>query len=108
MRIYSSGVLRVRFDRSSNGNPIPYEETTAKKLLLSQTHTNTHMSTQSNRSACGKLRSSDLQLSRTLLIVTSPQMKKQLKPTAIRLLECYCFKTVPEFGHRSTSLQAFN
>ncbi|EYC43210.1 hypothetical protein Y032_0500g2582 [Ancylostoma ceylanicum] len=160
MRIYSSGVLRVRFDRSSNGNPIPYEETTAKKLLLSQTHTNTHTSTQSNRSACGKLRSSDLQLSRTLLIVTStfvllnvpsymvriiqyifepqtqifhflhyfsyliyylhhavlfymyifwsPQMKKQLKPTAIRLLECYCFKTVPEFGHRSTSLQAFN
>ncbi|KIH46044.1 hypothetical protein ANCDUO_23905 [Ancylostoma duodenale] len=57
MRIYSSGVLR--------------EETTAKKLLLSQTHTNTHTSTQSNRSACGKLRSSDLQLSRTLLIVTS-------------------------------------
>ncbi|KAK6051871.1 hypothetical protein COOONC_10624 [Cooperia oncophora] len=160
MRIYSSGVLRVRFDRASNGNPIPYEETTAKKLLLSQTHTNSHMSTQSNRSTCGKLRSSDLQLSRTLLIVTStfvllnvpsymvriiqyifeprtqifhflhyfsyliyylhhavlfymyifwsPQMKKQLKPTAMRLLECYCFKTVPEFGHRSTSLQGFN
>ncbi|PIO75768.1 hypothetical protein TELCIR_02173 [Teladorsagia circumcincta] len=70
MRIYSSGVLRARFDRASNGNPIPYEETTAKKLLLSQTHTNSHMSTQSNRSTCGKLRSSDLQLSRTLLIVT--------------------------------------
>jgi hypothetical protein len=26
-------------------------------------------------------------------------MKKQLKPTAIKLLECYCCKTVPEFGH---------
>lgn len=38
----------------------------------------------------------------------SPQMKKQLKPTAMRLLECYCFKTVPEFGHRSTSMQEFN
>uniref|UniRef100_A0A1I7XCA5 G_PROTEIN_RECEP_F1_2 domain-containing protein n=1 Tax=Heterorhabditis bacteriophora TaxID=37862 RepID=A0A1I7XCA5_HETBA len=40
--------------------------------------------------------------------VFGPQMKKQLKPTAIRLLECYCFKTVPEFGHRSTSMQSYN
>ncbi|VDO83999.1 unnamed protein product [Heligmosomoides polygyrus] len=161
MRIYSSGVLRVRFDPyQSSQSHLLQEETTAKKLLLSQTHTNTHTSTQSNRSTCGKLRSSDLQLSRTLLIVTStfvllnvpsymvriiqyifepqtqifhflhyfsyliyylhhavlfymyifwsPQMKKQLKPTALRLLECYCFKTVPEFGHHSTSLQGFN
>jgi len=22
-------------------------------------------------------------------------------PTALKLLECYCFKTVPEFGHHS-------
>ncbi|CAD6184840.1 unnamed protein product [Caenorhabditis auriculariae] len=166
MKIYSSGVLRVRFFRApttNNNDTEMVEETTAKKLLLSTTNpTNTHVSTQSNRSRnCGKLRSSDLQLSRTLLIVTStfvllnvpsyimrimqyifsppsshlfhfihfltyliyylhhavlfymyifwsPQMKKQLKPTAMRLLECYCFKTVPEFGHRSTSMQGFN
>jgi hypothetical protein len=34
-------------------------------------------------------------------------MKKQLMPTALKLLECYCFKTVPEFGHHSQlSMQA--
>ncbi|PAV66814.1 hypothetical protein WR25_10529 [Diploscapter pachys] len=167
MKIYSSGVLRVRFLRgppTDEQTRYVSEETTAKKLLLSTSnHTNTQHSTQSHRSTanCGsKLRSSDLQLSRTLLIVTStfvlltvpsycmriiqylfspsshlfhlihyltyliyywhhsvlfymyifwsPQMKKQLKPTAMRLLECYCFKTVPEFGHRSTSMQEFN
>ncbi|CAI4226137.1 unnamed protein product [Auanema sp. JU1783] len=162
MKIYSSGVLRVRFFRGpSSDENMRYEEETAKKLLLSQSQTNTPTA-QSQRSFnnCGKLRSSDLQLSRTLLIVTStfvllnvpnyimrivqyslsfdshffhffhyltflmyylhhavlfymyifwsPQMKKQLKPTAVRLLECYCLKNVPEFGHRSTSMQNFN
>ncbi|VDN18127.1 unnamed protein product [Gongylonema pulchrum] len=34
-----------------------------------------------------------------MYIFWSPQMKKQIKPTALKLLECYCFKTVPEFGH---------
>ncbi|CAJ0576011.1 unnamed protein product, partial [Mesorhabditis spiculigera] len=162
MKIYSSGVLRVRFLRTPDTqNNNDYEETTAKKLLLSQaTPTMNTPSTQSSRgTACGKMRSSDLQLSRTLLVVTStfvllnvpnyalrlyqeifttdplfhtvyfvsyllyyfhhavlfyfyifwsPQMKKQLKPAAMRLLECYCFKTVPEFGHHSTSLNQFN
>lgn len=36
-----------------------------------------------------------------LYIFNSSQMKKQLKPTALRLLECYCLKTVPNFGHQS-------
>uniref|UniRef100_A0A914N4K6 G-protein coupled receptors family 1 profile domain-containing protein n=1 Tax=Meloidogyne incognita TaxID=6306 RepID=A0A914N4K6_MELIC len=36
-----------------------------------------------------------------MYIFWSPQMKKQLMPTALKLLECYCFKTVPEFGHHS-------
>ncbi|GMT30623.1 hypothetical protein PFISCL1PPCAC_21920, partial [Pristionchus fissidentatus] len=136
------------------------DSVTAKRLLLSGV-SNTQGSNTSTRTAtnCGKLRSSDLQLSRSLLVVTStfvllnvpnyvfrivdflfepvghlysflhyvtfllyylhhtvlfymyifwsPQMKKQLRPTAMRLLECYCFKTVPEFGHRSTSMQVF-
>ncbi|MFH4978553.1 hypothetical protein AB6A40_005262 [Gnathostoma spinigerum] len=162
MKIYQSGVLRVRFLRvaenaeNENVNLLANDTTNAKKLLLSQqSQTTAHYSTQSNRSANGgKLRSSDLQLSRSLLIVTStfvfltfpncafrvydsifdprsvlfqlyffatfllsylhhavlfymyifwsPQMKKQLKPTALKLLECYCFKTVPEFGHSSS------
>uniref|UniRef100_A0A914WZT6 G-protein coupled receptors family 1 profile domain-containing protein n=1 Tax=Plectus sambesii TaxID=2011161 RepID=A0A914WZT6_9BILA len=34
-----------------------------------------------------------------LYIFYSPQMKKRLAPTAAKLLECYCFKTVPDFGH---------
>ncbi|CAJ0949103.1 unnamed protein product, partial [Mesorhabditis belari] len=143
MKIYASGVLRVRFLRTPDTlNNNDYEETTAKKLLLSQaTPTTNAASTQSARGApCGKMRSSDLQLSRTLLVVTStfvllnvpnyalricqeifvsnnnvmfhlvyfatyllyyfhhavlfyfyifwsPQMKKQLKPAAMRLLE---------------------
>ncbi|VDK47360.1 unnamed protein product [Anisakis simplex] len=165
MKIYSSGVLRVRFVKVNDDQHTPQlvarflfiyrliEDTTnAKKLLLSQQSHTTQYSTQSNRSTNGgKLRSSDLQLSRSLLIVTStfvcltvpnyafriyisifnpasvlfqllffttfllyylhhavlfymyifwsPQMKKQLKPTALKLLECYCCKTVPEFGH---------
>lgn len=36
-----------------------------------------------------------------MYIFWSPQMKKQLMPTALKLLECYCFKTVPDFGHHS-------
>ncbi len=32
-------------------------------------------------------------------IFNSAQMRKQLKPTALKLLECYCLKTVPDFGH---------
>ncbi|GMT01748.1 hypothetical protein PENTCL1PPCAC_23922 [Pristionchus entomophagus] len=163
MKIYATGVLRVRFDRNENSEA-HLEETTAKRLLLSQTGASitqaTNVSTRSGGVSGGKLRSSDLQLSRSLLVVTStfvllnlpnyifritdfifapsghvfsflfyftfilyylhhtvlfymyifwsPQMKKQLGPTAMRLLECYCFKAVPEFGHRSTSLQAFN
>ncbi|CAI2302511.1 unnamed protein product [Caenorhabditis sp. 36 PRJEB53466] len=169
MKIYSSGVLRVRFVRAPttqqqqqqlNSDTIQFEETTVKKYLLSTDNTNSNLPTSSTQSRnCGKLRSSDLQLSRTLIIVTStfvllnvpsyimrimqaltapsshlfhfihfltyliyylhhavlfymyifwsPQMKKQLKPTAMRLLECYCLKTVPDFGHRSTSTQDF-
>ncbi|CAB3408558.1 unnamed protein product [Caenorhabditis bovis] len=169
MKIYSSGVLRVRFVRAPttqqqqlqlNNDTIQFEETTVKKYLLSTDNPHSNLPTCSTQSRnCGKLRSSDLQLSRTLLIVTStfvllnvpsyamrilqhifnpkshlfhfilfvtyliyylhhavlfymyifwsPQMKKQLKPTAMRLLECYCLKTVPEFGHRSSSTQAF-
>lgn len=34
-----------------------------------------------------------------LYIFYSPQMKKRLAPTAAKLLECYCFKNVPDFGH---------
>ncbi|CAD5210571.1 unnamed protein product [Bursaphelenchus xylophilus] len=165
MKIYSSGVLRVRFLRvpENEGNKdLTEETTTAKKFLLSQQSQITNqLSSQSSRvSHGGKLRSSDLTLSRSLLIVTStfvllnvpnyafrlyeavfnveqtalwqflffttyllyylhhavlfymyifwsPQMKKQLMPTALKLLECYCFKTVPDFGHHSQiSLQA--
>ncbi|KAI1718969.1 7 transmembrane receptor (rhodopsin family) domain-containing protein [Ditylenchus destructor] len=166
MKIYSSGVLRVRFLRvpESEGIKMMEETTTAKKFLLSQqsqTTTNQLSTATSSRSTTGgKLKSSDLTLSRSLLIVTStfvllnvpnyafrlyeavfnveqtdlwqflffmtyllyylhhavlfymyifwsPQMKKQLMPTALKLLECYCFKTVPEFGHHSqVSLQA--
>ena len=35
-----------------------------------------------------------------LYIFNSPQMRKQLKPTALKLLECYCLKNVPDFGHQ--------
>jgi hypothetical protein len=165
MKIYASGVLRVRFLRmpETQDQKLTEETTTAKKLLLSQqAQTTNQMSANSNRSTPGtKLRSSDLTLSRSLLIVTStfvllnmpnyafrlyeaifkveqtqwwqflffmtyifyyfhhatlfyvyvfwsPQMKKQLVPTALKLLECYCFKTVPEFGHHSqVSMQAY-
>ncbi|KAI6181406.1 G-PROTEIN-RECEP-F1-2 domain-containing protein [Aphelenchoides besseyi] len=165
MKIYSSGVLRVRFLRvppETEGQKFTEETTTAKKFLLSQqSQVTNQLSSQSSRvSHGGKLRSSDLTLSRSLLIVTStfvllnvpnytirlyeaifevkpthfwnffvfmtyllyylhhavlfymyifwsPQMKKQLMPTALKLLECYCFKTVPDFGHHSQiSLQA--
>ncbi|KAI6241137.1 G-PROTEIN-RECEP-F1-2 domain-containing protein [Aphelenchoides fujianensis] len=159
MKIYSSGVLRVRFLRvapETEGQKFTEETTTAKKFLLSQqSQVTNQLSTQSSRASHGgKLRSSDLTLSRSLLIVTStfvllnvpnymfrlyeavfdveqshlwsflffmtyllyylhhavlfymyifwsPQMKKQLMPTALKLLECYCFKTVPDFGHHS-------
>ncbi len=36
-----------------------------------------------------------------LYIFNSSQMRKQLKPMALKILECYCLKTVPDFGHRS-------
>ncbi|VDN58133.1 unnamed protein product [Dracunculus medinensis] len=149
MKIYSSGVLRVRFHRTIVDDTNHDETTNALRLLSQQSQTasiQSHLSTKS-----GKLRSSDLQLSRSLLIVTStfvcltvpnyvfrlyisifnptsvlfqliyfatfllyylhhavlfymyifwsPQMKKQLRPTALKLLECYCCKTVPDFGH---------
>ncbi|KAH7722373.1 Protein F16C3.1 [Aphelenchoides avenae] len=165
MKIYSSGVLRVRFLRvppETEGQKMVEDTTTAKKFLLSpQSQATNQYSSQSSRvTNGGKIRSSDLTLSRSLLIVTStfvllnvpnyafrlyeaifdvrpthlwqflffmtyllyylhhavlfymyifwsPQMKKQLMPTALKLLECYCFKTVPEFGHHSQmSLQA--
>uniref|UniRef100_A0A914ULD3 G-protein coupled receptors family 1 profile domain-containing protein n=1 Tax=Plectus sambesii TaxID=2011161 RepID=A0A914ULD3_9BILA len=155
MRLYSSGLLRVRFLRPPSATPATDRRLTeqAKGLLFSQTNTSTSMCDR-NSVQSRKLRSSDLQLTRTLLIVTStfvllnlpsyglrlyqnlfqfenrtsqaflvinfvaylmyyvhhavlfymyifwsPQMKKELKPTAIKLLECYCCKTVPEFGH---------
>ncbi len=34
-----------------------------------------------------------------LYIFNSRQMKKEFKPAAVKLLECYCLKTVPDFGH---------
>ncbi len=37
-----------------------------------------------------------------LYIFWSPQLKKELKPTALKLLECYCFKTVPDFGYEES------
>ena len=180
MKVYSSGVLRVRFlrvpdqpDQEAKQNT--EDTSTAKKLLFSSTAaaqpTQTALSiapmTMATTAATGstrgpnggKLKSSDLTLSRSLLIVTStfvllnvpnyafrlyealfnveqthlwqllyfftfllyylhhavlfymyifwsPQMKKQLMPTALKLLECYCFKTVPEFGHSQLSMQA--
>uniref|UniRef100_A0A7E4ZZH8 G_PROTEIN_RECEP_F1_2 domain-containing protein n=1 Tax=Panagrellus redivivus TaxID=6233 RepID=A0A7E4ZZH8_PANRE len=164
MKIYASGILRVRFLRLPGAQETkPAEETTtAKKFLLSQqSQVTSQVATNSSRSSHGtKIRSSDLTLSRSLLIVTStfvllnvpnyacrlyetvfqieqtrwwqflvfmtyllyyfhhatlfyvyvfwsPQMKKQLKPTALKLLECYCFKTVPEFGHSQVSLQVY-
>jgi hypothetical protein len=73
MKIYSSGVLRVRFLRVPEENKKFTEETTtAKKFLLSQQSqvTNTQMTSSSRASHSGKLRSSDLTLSRSLLIVT--------------------------------------
>uniref|UniRef100_A0A0M3HUD5 G_PROTEIN_RECEP_F1_2 domain-containing protein n=1 Tax=Ascaris lumbricoides TaxID=6252 RepID=A0A0M3HUD5_ASCLU len=137
MKIYSSGVLRVRFLKVPDEHSPHLEETTnAKKLLLSQqSHTMTQYSTQSNRSANGgntfvfltvpnygfrvyiSIFNPTSVLFQLLFFATfllyylhhavlfymyifwSPQMKKQLKPTALRLLECYCCKTVPEFGH---------
>ncbi|KAE9554621.1 hypothetical protein FO519_002181 [Halicephalobus sp. NKZ332] len=164
MKIYASGVLRVRFLRipENQENKLMEETTTAKKFLLSQqSQTTNQTSSNTSRPTQGtKLRSSDLTLSRSLLIVTStfvllnmpnygfrlyeavfnvgeshwwqfllfmtyilyyfhhatlfyvyvfwsPQMKKQLMPTALKLLECYCFKTVPEFGHSQVSMQAY-
>ncbi|KAF7636525.1 G_PROTEIN_RECEP_F1_2 domain-containing protein [Meloidogyne graminicola] len=195
MKVYSSGVLRVRFLRVPHENNEEYQQqfkevkkieenqqnelNKIKKQSLFSNSTNSTIRappTQTgmlsgtaatninylnkaspNNSNCGsggKLKSSDLTLSRSLLIVTStfvllnvpnyafrlydalfnveqthlwlllyfitfllyylhhavlfymyifwsPQMKKQLMPTALKLLECYCFKTVPEFGHHS-------
>ena len=34
-------------------------------------------------------------------IFNSPAMRKELIPTALKLLECYCLKNVPDFGHES-------
>uniref|UniRef100_A0A0N5BHS7 G_PROTEIN_RECEP_F1_2 domain-containing protein n=1 Tax=Strongyloides papillosus TaxID=174720 RepID=A0A0N5BHS7_STREA len=171
MKIYASGVLRVRFLKvpstetnennlqTGGGNGID-DLTHTKKTLFgmssmgggcsgqSTTNTNTKSKKKGN-----KLKTSDLTLTRSLLIVTStficlqlpnyalriyqnifnipqedqpfnfilfmshiiyyahhavlfymyifwsPQMKKQLKPTALKLIECYCCKAVPEFGH---------
>uniref|UniRef100_A0A1I8B9T3 G_PROTEIN_RECEP_F1_2 domain-containing protein n=1 Tax=Meloidogyne hapla TaxID=6305 RepID=A0A1I8B9T3_MELHA len=138
MKVYSSGILRVRFlrvpDRPGNEHQQLEEQqqlqNQQKKHSLYSNSTNSTINrappTQTgmlsatavtNRGSPnasvgggsgggGKLKSSDLTLSRSLLIVTryifwSPQMKKQLMPTALKLLECYCFKTVPEFGHHS-------
>ncbi|VDN18128.1 unnamed protein product [Gongylonema pulchrum] len=73
MRIYSSGVLRVRFlkDRDTPDPHLEEDTTNAKKFLLSQQSQTNQLSAKSTRSsASGKLRSSDLQLSRSLLIVT--------------------------------------
>lgn len=39
-----------------------------------------------------------------LYIFYSSQMKKHLVPTAMKLLECYCLKPVPDFGHDSNDL----
>ena len=75
MKIYASGVLRVRFLRipENQEQKLTEETTTAKKLLLSQqSQTTNQMSSNSSRPTHGtKLRSSDLTLSRSLLIVTS-------------------------------------
>uniref|UniRef100_A0A914C623 G-protein coupled receptors family 1 profile domain-containing protein n=1 Tax=Acrobeloides nanus TaxID=290746 RepID=A0A914C623_9BILA len=158
MKIYASGMLRVRFLRVPETECLKHTEetTTAKKLLLSpQSQTTNQPSAVSTRSTrSGKLKSSDLTLSRSLLIVTStfvllnvpnyvfrlyesvfdiqstqlfqfllfisfllyylhhavlfymyifwsPQLKKQLWPSLLRLVECYCCKNVPEFGHHS-------
>ncbi|KAL3088304.1 hypothetical protein niasHT_023864 [Heterodera trifolii] len=166
MKVYSSGVLRVRFLRVPEQDEVKNTEetTTAKKQQFSssttqptQTVVSTNTAGATRSANGGKLKSSDLTLSRSLLIVTStfvllnvpnyafrlyeavfdvqqthlwqfaffityllyylhhavlfymyifwsPQMKKQLMPTALKLLECYCFKTVPEFGHRQSQL----
>uniref|UniRef100_A0A0N4Z9G4 G_PROTEIN_RECEP_F1_2 domain-containing protein n=1 Tax=Parastrongyloides trichosuri TaxID=131310 RepID=A0A0N4Z9G4_PARTI len=163
MKIYSSGVLRVRFlkvpttETNENQQTAVEDLTQTKKTLfgMSSTGVSGHTSTNGVKSKKkgNKLKTSDLTLTRSLLIVTStficlqlpnyalriyqnifnipqedqpfnfilfmshiiyyahhavlfymyifwsPQMKKQLKPTALKLLECYCCKTVPEFGH---------
>lgn len=109
MKIYSAGILRVRFSNNNHHiNEIenepekvtvryvsyrilclssdsvqmePQDEISAKRLLLSPSQTKQHPTSTvtqtggsgsqlSSQSRCGKLRSSDLQLSRTLLIVT--------------------------------------
>ncbi|CAD5207404.1 unnamed protein product [Bursaphelenchus okinawaensis] len=167
MKHYSGGVLRVRFlvdgkvHHSVSLKKMTHLEdlTNPKHRLIrhqeSELSLTNQLSTQSQKSQYGsRLRSSDLTLSRSLLIVTStfvllnvpnyafrlyeavfnveqsalwqflffttyllyylhhavlfymyifwsPQMKKQLRPTALKLLECYCFKTVPDFGHGS-------
>ncbi|TKR62823.1 hypothetical protein L596_026735 [Steinernema carpocapsae] len=149
MRIYADGNYRVRFHTQNTlSTPAPTDRQQSV----------TNQSTQSSLPGTSKrIRSSDLQLTRSLLIVTStfvllnvpnyflrccqevfdirnqyftfalfvsfllyylhhavlfymyifwsPQMKKQLLPTAMKLLECYCFKTIPEFGHSNHSVQ---
>ena len=32
-------------------------------------------------------------------IFNSPQMRKELRPTALKVLECWCMKNAPDFGH---------
>uniref|UniRef100_A0AC35TLY1 G_PROTEIN_RECEP_F1_2 domain-containing protein n=1 Tax=Rhabditophanes sp. KR3021 TaxID=114890 RepID=A0AC35TLY1_9BILA len=166
MKVYASGILRVRFLKVPSGDTNGTQGTagsndtsnTRKTMLgtsligLSNQETCAGTNISKNRKS-GKLRASDLTLTRSLLIVTStfvflglpnyafrihlhyfgvehgnhsyhfvgflsnmiyyahhavlfymyifwsPQMKKQLKPTALKLLECYCCKTVPDFGH---------
>ncbi|KAK0426641.1 hypothetical protein QR680_009820 [Steinernema hermaphroditum] len=171
MRIYADGNYRVRFHTQNTltttvpTDRTPYDDTvtakSSKKALLSQhSQTTNQGSTQSSIPGTSKrLKCSDLQLTRSLLIVTStfvllnvpnyafrlwqevfgtespyfafafflsfllyylhhavlfymyifwsPQMKKQLFPTAMKLVECYCFKTVPEFGHSNHSVQVY-
>jgi hypothetical protein len=87
MKVYSSGVLRVRFlrvpDQPDNEPKNTEETSTAKKLLFSSTTaaqpTQTALSTMPGATGAtgaargpngGKLKSSDLTLSRSLLIVT--------------------------------------
>ncbi|CAP31220.2 Protein CBG12208 [Caenorhabditis briggsae] len=101
MKIYTAGVLRVRFVRAPtteqqaqqlDDDTIQFEDT--KKYLLSTDNTNSNNSTTN----CGKLRSSDLQLSRSLIIVTSTFVAFNVPSYAMRIVQPTNEKTTQANG----------
>ncbi|VDD92270.1 unnamed protein product [Enterobius vermicularis] len=93
MKLYTSGAIKVRFENNEN-DVTAANNTTRRTLISRKIHTRNSVQRKANNKC--KVRYSDLRLSFSVIVATSPHMKKQMKPAALRLLECYCFKSAVE------------